>query len=305
MPEGAAGRDVEGMIFDIDTFAVHDGPGIRMAVYLKGCPLDCAWCHSPESLSPDPELIFLRDRCVHCAACSVVCARGVHHVGRADHTLERERCVACGRCVKQCAYGALEIKGERVMSSAVVRKAERLMPFFRHSGGGITLTGGEATYQPEFAASVLRECRSRGIHTAIETCGAAPWKVLEGLLVDTDLLLYDLKLIDDEAHRRWTGASNHRILENAKLAAAHSNVEVRIPLIPGVTDGEENLRRIFAFMRRAGLRCASLLPYNPSTAAKYEWLGRSLTIGGETQKRGQLAAALEMAREAGVEAAIA
>ncbi len=303
MTEPSAGGDVEGMVFDIDSLAVHDGPGIRMAVYLKGCPLACAWCHSPESLRPDPELIFLRDRCVRCGRCSAACARGVHRVDGADHSLERGSCIACGRCVQECAYGALEIKGRRIRASEVVRKAARLLPFFRHCGGGITLTGGEVTCQPEFAVSVLRGCRSRGIHTAIETCGACAWEVLERLLAHTDLVLYDLKLIDEQEHQRWTGASNRQILENAALLAGR-NVQVRVPLIPGITDTEGNLRGIFAFMRRAGLGYAALLPYNPSTAAKYEWLGRSLAIEGGPQSRDRLAAVLEMARQAGIDAVI-
>jgi pyruvate formate lyase activating enzyme len=292
------------MVFDIDTFAVHDGPGIRLAVYLKGCPLACAWCHSPESLDPDPELIFLRDRCIFCGACAAVCPNGVHLVEAGDHILERDRCTACGQCVEQCPSGALEIKGRRITASEVVSKAERLLPFFRHSGGGITLTGGEVTCQPDFAASVLRACRSRGIHTAIETCGACSWEVLDKLLPDTDLVLYDLKLIDDQEHQQWTGASNRQILGNAALLAGR-NVQVRVPLIPGITDTERNLGGIFTFMRSARLRNAALLPYNPSTAAKYEWLGRSLTIQGETQSRQQLDAALALARQAGIEAVIA
>ena len=193
--------DVQGLIFDIDSFAVHDGPGIRMAVYLKGCPLSCAWCHSPESQGTACEMTLVRDRCAVCGACVVACPQTVHSVAEGEHVLDRERCLVCGACVEACPNGALQIKGYSISSGEVVTKAVRMKPFFQPSGGGITLTGGEVTGQPEFATAVLAGCRDEGIHTAIETSGACSWPRLRSLVDLCDLVLYDLKIYDAGCHQ--------------------------------------------------------------------------------------------------------
>jgi pyruvate formate lyase activating enzyme len=175
-----------------------------------------------------------------------------------------------------------------------------MKPFFAHSGGGITLTGGEVTLQAEFAQALLAGCQAAGIHTAIETSGACSWDRLESLLPHTDLVLYDLKLADDEAHRRWTGQSNQQVLANARRLD-EKTVRIRVPLIPGITDTDENLRGIFAFMREVGLGTVELLPYNPAAAAKYEWLGRQYTLDDRAAGDGGLASAQQLAREYGLQ----
>ena len=290
-----------GVIFDIDTFAVHDGPGIRMAVYLKGCPLRCMWCHSPESQKPSPELIHLRDRCMLCGVCARVCPRAVHEVSAAGHGLAWERCETCGTCVEQCSTGALRMKGRVVSADETVGRAARMRPFFRHSGGGVTLTGGEVTTQPGFAAAVLKGCRREGLHTAIETAGACSWATLRPLAELADLVLYDLKLIDPGLHQRYTGVCNGRILENARRLPT-DRTTVRVPLIPGITDTTENVDALFAFMAGAGLPRAELLPYNPAAAAKHEWLGRSYGLSVPGPDAAPLAEVLRAAHSRGIDA---
>jgi pyruvate formate lyase activating enzyme len=250
-----------------------------------------------------PQLIFLADRCTRCGACAAICEEGVHVVTESGHVLDHARCRVCRHCVRQCPLNALQIKGYSVAADEVVVRAIRLRPFFEHSGGGVTLTGGEVTDQADFAAAILAGCRAEGIHTAIETAGTCDWPTLERLADLCDLILYDLKLIDEDEHLRWTGRANRRILENARRLAGRS-VQIRVPLIPGVTDTEENLQGIFAFMKGAGLTRVALLPFNPATAAKYEWLGRRCPIEADPRAPSRHPRLLELAGNAGLEAAL-
>lgn len=286
-----------GTIFDIDTFAVHDGPGIRMAVYFKGCPLRCAWCHSPESQSASFELVYVADRCTRCGACASACPTGVHTVESGEHTVDRSRCTACGLCARVCPTGALELKGRIVSAEEVVRRATRMRPFFEATGGGVTLTGGEVTMQPRFAVAVLEGLNRAGIHTVVETAGHCSPETLDAIADLADVVYFDLKLADEEAHRRWAGVQNRRILANASRRDPDRTV-VRVPLIPGITDTDGNIAGVSRAAEAVGLRRIQFLRFNQSAGAKYEWLGRPFSISANAQSDERYHEILRIAAEA-------
>ena len=200
-------RDVQGLIFAIDETATHDGPGLRMTVYLKGCPLRCVWCHSPESVSPRPEVVWYETKCIGCGKCAEICPEGLRYLENVE-SIDYSKCRLCGLCIRECLQGALEIKGRTVCAGEIADYARQLMPFFRRSGGGITLTGGEPTLQVDFSYAVLALCQQEDIHTAVETCGYAPWGKYEKLASVTDLFLFDFKHWDEKLHKQYTDVSN-------------------------------------------------------------------------------------------------
>ena len=266
-------REVTGTIFDIDQTALHDGPGVRMTVFLKGCPLRCAWCHSPESQAFAPEIVWYETRCTYCEACVAACPQGIRRPGMIAPE-DRARCTLCGACIEACPAGALEITGRDVTAGEIAEMALRLPPFFARTGGGVTLTGGEPTAPADFASALASLCRDAGIHVSLETCGLAPWETLERLAEVVDLWLYDLKLADSAAHEQYTGAGNERIIANLRsLVESGANVVVRVPLIPGVNDDDATVRAIAELARVLGVAKIDLLPFNPATGGKYSWLG--------------------------------
>jgi len=284
---------VRGTIFAVDQTAVHDGPGVRMTVYFKGCPLRCVWCHSPESISFEKEVVWYETRCARCGRCIEVCPEKIRTFDLIPDDV-RARCRRCGACIEACPNGALEFKGRVVTAGEVAREAERLKPFFARTGGGITLTGGEPTAQPDFAFALAGLCRQRGIHVAVETCGFNGWEVLKRLAGVVDLFLYDIKHPDDERHRRFTGVSNRRIFDNLRrLIGEGADVIVRVPLIPGHNDSADVIEAIGAKMQALGARKVSLLPFNPATAGKYSWLRRKCPLEGAKRQSDEQIAALE------------
>lgn len=302
-----------GLVFDIDRFASHDGPGIRTTIFLKGCPLSCLWCHSPESQSPKPELLFRADRCTACWLCLETCPRKALSKGERAVSLDRNLCDGCGRCCDVCYPGALEMAGRERSADEIVERIGRDASFFHRSGGGVTLSGGEPLAQPDFSFHLLSAFKDQGIHTAVETTGFSAWKALFRLSEVTDLFLYDIKLLDDGLHRRFTGVSNSRIMDNLKqLCAARDGIQVRVPCIPGINDSEEQIRDLATAVAGAGARFIALLPFNSAAPVKYTWINRRFELddmerekqGPQRQEQSLMESLAGICREAGLETQI-
>ena len=272
-------RKETALIFDIQRFCVYDGPGIRSTVFFKGCNMRCAWCHNPESFSQKPELLFHREKCTACGACAV-CPQGAHQVGEGVHRFAREACAACGRCVPLCPNGALELSGREMTVEQVMAELRKDGKYYASSGGGVTLSGGEASLWFDFVRDLLAACREEGFHTALETNGLISPQRLEALLPLTDLFLFDCKHTDPEAHKRWTGAPLEPVLESlAALDRAGAAVILRCPIIPGVNDTEAHfaaLREIKA--RYACIRQAEVMAYHDIGKGKWRALDRAYAL---------------------------
>jgi pyruvate formate lyase activating enzyme len=280
---------VSGLVYDIQGFSVQDGPGIRTTVFLKGCPLRCPWCHSPESQNFKPQLCWMKMHCVGitaCGACMGVCPKNAISLGdvvfsasRQENIqlpkVEKKNCDDCGLCASSCPADALYICGKEYTVKEIVTRIKKDLPFYQKSGGGVTISGGEALCQLEFTREALESCANEGIHTALDTTGYAEWNDVETILPYTGLFLYDLKHMDTGLHKQVIGVGNEKILANAtRIAQAGGKLQIRVPVIPNYNDNPENFRKLGNFCKELGdgLTVIQLLPYHNFGVMKYERL---------------------------------
>jgi pyruvate formate lyase activating enzyme len=263
-----------GIIFDIKRYAINDGPGIRTAVFFKGCPLECWWCHNPEGQFNQPQLMIRLNRCKSSQSCLEVCLQGAITWDNGP-AMDWGKCDQCGKCAQVCYAGGREMVGSQVTVAEVMSEIERDVPFYDQSGGGVTFTGGEPLAQTEFLKELLLACRQQHIRTAVDTSGYTSWENISALVPLVDLFLYDVKLMDETRHMKFTAVSNKLILNNLrKLSETGAHIIVRLPLIPGINDDAENIELCGATLAKLPtLDAAELIPYHDIGSAKYEALG--------------------------------
>ena len=263
------------VVSNIQRFSVHDGPGIRTVVFVQGCPLRCKWCQNPEDLRVKPQLLFNPGECIGCGECLKACSRGATVLGNEERiSIDRDTCIGCGDCVTVCHPGARKLSGKNLTVQEVFREILKDEEFYKNSNGGVTLSGGEITMFPDFAAELLQLCRNHGIHTAIETCGYASWENMEKTAGFCDLVLYDIKVVDPLKAQKWTGVDNELILENGrKLAELGKSMIIRVPLITGVNDDTEEFSKIVDFtISLRTVKTIHILPFHHLGKSKYEML---------------------------------
>lgn len=278
---GSAGTS--GVIFDVKEGAVHDGPGLRQTVFLKGCPLRCSWCHNPEGLCIRPELMVSYGACIHCGRCAYACS--IPGACAPDGRFDPAFCNACGNCVQACPLRLRKVAGEQISASALAERLLRSAPYYASTGGGTTFSGGEPLMQPEFVLETL-SLLGGASHVALETSGYAPEETFAAFQEAFDLIMLDLKQMDDSLHRRFTGVSNERILKNAqRLCRGVTPFIIRIPVIPGVNDTEAHCRGVAELVKDApALLRVELLPYHVTAGAKYSMTGKQYQPDFDPQK---------------------
>lgn len=273
----------QGLIYGIERFAIHDGPGIRTLVFMKGCPLRCLWCSSPQTQSPFPEIMYDADLCQQCCTCISYCPTlAMTCSPNTGVFVDTDLCNFCGNCIDACPNQVLLPAGRFVAVEELFREIARDGSFFRRSQGGVTVGGGEPTLQYGFVAAFLQRCKSQHLHTAIETCGYAKWENLNAILNYTDLVFMDIKHMDDQIHQGLTRASNRLILENARRTAAKKPMVIRIPVVPGCNESDENIRATAEFAAGLGnsLQRIDLLPYHQVGQENYKRLGMKYKLEG-------------------------
>lgn len=280
----------EGIIFNIQHFSIYDGPGIRTTVFFKGCPLRCQWCHNPESWFSSPQLGYTKSKCIHCGACVYVCQTGAHQIIGNEHCFNREKCVLCGMCIKVCS-GALTWVGKKCSCAEIMEDIQKDEMFYKYSGGGITLSGGEPLIQYDLCKELLKECKRRGIHTAVETSGYIPWCFLENLADYIDLFLYDWKESNTDRHRQFTGQGNELIRDNLlRLDRISKDIILRCPIIPNYNFTKEHRNGIIDISQQlSNLREINIEPYHPLGISKADLVGECYrAVGAYVPKKEDL-----------------
>jgi pyruvate formate lyase activating enzyme len=304
------GEGLKGLIFDIQKFAIHDGGGIRTLVFLKGCPLLCPWCSNPESLAGKPEITFVCNNCISCGKCLEICPSDAINRDESNGKgliIDRDRCTLCGQCAKHCYAGAINIIGRYLSVPELMEIIERDRKFYEQSNGGVTFSGGEPMAQPEFLKAALKETQRRGIHTAIETSSFVNWETYASILEHVDLVLTDLKHMDDAEHKRLTGVSNKVILDNLRnISRLDIPVKIRLPLIPGFNDSTRNLEATADFVEQLShVQSLDILPYHRLGEMKWGQLGQDYSLAGvEALTLEETEAHIQLFRDRGLKVSI-
>lgn len=264
-------NNITGIVFDIKKFSIHDGPGIRTTVFLKGCPLQCVWCHNPEGISSKPEIHIWEQRCIACGNCVEICPNSAVSFQDGLRLWDRDVCTRCGRCASLCPAETVQLIGKTVSVADVMAEIEKDVICYDQSGGGVTFSGGEPLNQIRFLKALLESCKDQKIHTAVDTCGLSPWKNYQEIIPYTDLFLFDLKLMDEPRHKELTGASNQLILENLqRLVNQGKQIVVRLPIIPGLNNQPENIAETRSYLQSLGsILKVDILPYHRIASDKY------------------------------------
>ena len=289
-------------VFEIKRFAVHDGDGIRTTVFLKGCPLKCVWCHNPEGLNANTQLAYYEHKCVNCGECLKVCPNGAHYIENGKHLFDRSKCTACGKCVSECLGNALTIYGKDYSVSELMPILLEDFDFYKNSGGGVTISGGECLLYADFCLELLKELKKCGVNTAVDTSGFVSKTALEKVLPYTDAFLYDIKAIDESVHINCTGYSNKQILDNLKfLVDSGAKIEIRVPYVPNLNDNQ--IEKIGKFLSKLkNITKVRVLPYHNYAGSKYDSLGLKNTLPLTIPTSEQITLAVETLKKYGLNA---
>lgn len=303
--DGKAEKDLKGLVFNIQRYSIQDGPGIRTTVFFKGCPLRCKWCSNPESISPQPEMLVREARCNGCGHCIDVCSRGALSLASTGLWLDRNKCNLCLKCIDACWEDAIEMAGRYMSLDEVIGELSRDEIFYRNSGGGITLSGGEPLLQADFVLALLGRCKALGLSTALDTCGHVPWPVLEKALQSVDLVLFDVKHLDADEHRDGTGVDNRLIMANLEkvMDSGKARIWIRVPVIPGYNDSDQYMEELARRLGGMKAEKISILGYHEWGRPKYQSLGKAYQLSGRKPlSEGRMSEIIGIFRSKGLDA---